>query len=94
MTSILAIKYPTSVDRNNSNNNLTKKITVIDNNFVKYHIGQLLFNIDKSQNYNYCLIRFDNKLYVVEPKDTHTQHNIYTYTRTQISYHPLANQLN
>ena len=90
MTSILAIKYPTSVDRNNSNNNLTKKITVIDNNFVKYHIGQLLFNIDKSQNYNYCLIRFDNKLYVVEPKDA--QHNI--YTRTQISYHPLANQLN
>jgi len=90
-THILAVKYPTTADRLIYNNNtVTKKITVNNNKLIKSAILDLLFNIDKNQtDYNYCLLKFDNNLYIIEPKDV--QNN--TYTRTIINYHPLSHYL-
>jgi hypothetical protein len=51
--------------------------------------GQLLFNDSQLYRYNYCLVRFDNKLYVVEPVDLVKC----TYVRKHVEYHPLSHMI-
>jgi len=49
----------------------------------------LLFNDSQLYRYNYCLVRFDNKLYVVEPVDLAKC----TYVRNHVEYHPLSHMI-
>ena len=79
MTKILAVKYPQSQDRNSPNNSLShlhRVVEVIEAD-IRKTIGELLFNISAAYRYNYCLIKFDNKLYMVEATDF----DKYTYNR-------------
>ena len=70
MTKVLAVKYPSSVDRvRQSFDHLRQVFDVPDVSTIKDMFGQLLFNDSQLYRYNYCLVRFDNKLYVVEPVD-------------------------
>ena len=51
--------------------------------------GSLLFNDSALYRYNYCLVRFDNKMYVIEPVDLAKC----TYVRKQVEYHPLQHMI-
>jgi hypothetical protein len=88
MTKLLAVRYPSSVDRVRSDtSHLRKVIDVEDANVIKNLIGELLFNVNTLFRYNYCLINHDNKLYVIEPVD----YDKNTYSRKLVGYHPLSN---
>jgi len=87
MTKLLAVKYPSSVDRvRQSFDHLRQVFDVSDVNTIKDMFGQLLFNDSALYRYNYCLVRFDNKLFVIEPVDLVKC----TYVRRPIQYHPLS----
>ena len=87
MTKVLAVRYPSSVDRVRSDtNHLRKVIDVEDANIIKNLIGELLFNVNELFRYNYCLINHDNKLYVIEATD----YDKNLYSRKQVGYHPLS----
>ena len=86
ITQILAIRYPSSVDRVRSNtDHLCKVIDVVNVSQIKQHIVDLLFDANGLFNYNYCVIKHDGKLYVVEAVDAQNQ----SYERRTINYHPL-----
>jgi len=90
MTKVLAVKYPSSVDRvRQSFDHLRQVCDVPDVNTIKDMFGQLLFNDSQLYRYNYCLVRFDNKLYVVEPVDLAKC----TYVRKHVEYHPLSHMI-
>lgn len=87
MTKVLALRYPASVDRINVKlDHLNKVFDVEDATKVKDLIGELLFNINMMFRYNYCLIKHDNKLYVIEPSD----YDKNLYSRKLVNYHPLS----
>lgn len=96
MTKILAVKYPQAQDRNNkfvppnSINHLHRVVEVVEAD-IRKTIGELLFNISEFYRYNYCLIRFDNKMYVIEATDFERN----TYSRKEIvnGWHPLSHYL-
>lgn len=90
MTKVLAVKYPSSVDRvRQSFDHLRQVFDVPDVSTIKDMFGQLLFNDSQLYRYNYCLVRFDNKLYVVEPVDLAKC----TYVRKHVEYHPLSHMI-
>ena len=90
MTKVLAVKYPTSTDRvKQSFDHLRQVFEVPDVNKIKDLFGTLLFGDNALFRYNYCLVRFDNKMYVIEPVDIVKC----TYVRKQVEYHPLSNMI-
>lgn len=89
MTKLLAVRYPSSVDRVRPGlDHLTKVIEVEDANTIKDVIGELLFNNNMNVlfRYNYCLIKHNNKMYVIEPSD----YDKNLYSRKSVDYHPLS----
>jgi hypothetical protein len=90
MTKLLAVRYPSSVDRvRGDTDHLRKIVDIEDVNIIKNLIGELLFNINNLFRYNYCLIKHDNKLYVIEPTDYEKN----TYSRKLVGYHPMSHML-
>lgn len=90
MTKVLAVKYPSSVDRvRQTFDHLRQVFDVSDVSKIKDLFGQLLFDDNQLYRYNYCLVRFDNKLYVVEPVDLAKC----TYVRKHVEYHPLSHMI-
>jgi hypothetical protein len=90
MTKLLAVKYPSSVDRVKQNfDHLRQLFDVPDVAKIKDMFGTLLFNDSSLFRYSYCLVKFDDKIYVIEPVDLVRC----TYVRTQIQYHPLQHMI-
>jgi hypothetical protein len=90
MTKVLAVRYPTSADRvKQSFDHLRQVFEVPDVSKIKDMFATLLFDESTLFRYNYCLVRFDNKLYVIEPVDLAKC----TYVRKQVEYHPLSNMI-
>jgi hypothetical protein len=90
MTKVLAVRYPSSTDRvRQTVDHLRQVVDVPDINTIKDVFGQLLFNDSQLYRYSYCLVRFDNKLYIVEPVDLAKC----TYVRRTIQYHPLSHMI-
>ena len=90
MTKVLAVKYPSSTDRvKQSFDHLRQVFEVPDVSKIKELFGTLLFNDNNLYRYNYCLVRFDNKLYVIEPVDLVKC----TYVRKHVEYHPLSHMI-
>ena len=90
MTKVFAVKYPTSTDRvRQSFDHLRQVFDVPDVNKIKDLFGTLLFGDNALFRYNYCLVRFDNKLFVIEPVDIAKC----TYVRKQVEYHPLGDMI-
>ena len=90
MTKVLAVKYPSSTDRvRQTVNHLRQVFDVPDVNKIKDLFGTLLFGDNALFRYNYCLVRFDNKLFVIEPVDIAKC----TYVRKQVEYHPLGDMI-
>ena len=90
MTKVLAVKYPSSVDRVRQNlDHLRQVFEVPDINTIKELFASLMFDDSSTFRYNYCLVRFDNKLYVIEPVDLAKC----TYVRKQVEYHPLQHMI-
>ena len=90
MTKVLAVKYPSSADRvKQSFDHLRQVFEVPDVNKIKDLFGTLLFGDNALFRYNYCLVRFDNKLYVIEPVDLVKC----TYVRKAVDYHPFSDMI-
>ena len=90
MTKVLAVKYPSSTDRvRQTVDHLRQVFDVPDVNKIKELFGTLLFNDNNLYRYNYCLVRFDNKLYVIEPVDLVKC----TYVRKAVDYHPFRDMI-
>ena len=90
MTKVLAVKYPSSVDRvRQSFDHLRQVFDVPDVSTIKDMFGSLLFNDSALYRYNYCLVKYNNELFIVEPIDLVKQ----TYVRKKIEYHPLQNMV-
>ena len=90
MTKVLAVKYPSSADRvKQSFDHLRQVFEVPDVSKIKDLFGTLLFDENALFRYNYCLVRFDNKLFVIEPIDIAKC----TYVRKQVDYHPLGGMI-
>ena len=90
MTKVLAVKYPSSTDRvRQTVDHLRQVFDVPDVNKIKDLFGTLLFNDNNLYRYNYCLVRFDNKLYVIEPVDLVKC----TYVRKAVDYHPFSDMI-
>lgn len=90
MTKVLAVKYPSSTDRvKQSFDHLRQVFDVPDINKIKDMFGTLLFGDNALFRYNYCLVKFDNKMYVIEPVDIAKC----TYVRKQVEYHPLQHMI-
>lgn len=90
MTKVLAVKYPSSVDRvKQSFDHLRQVFEVPDIAKIKDLFSTLLFDESALFRYNYCLVRFDNKLYVIEPVDLAKC----TYVRKQVELHPFSHLL-
>jgi hypothetical protein len=85
MTKVLAVKYPSSVDRvRQSFDHLRQVFDVPDVSKIKDMFGSLLFNDSDLYRYNYCLVRF-----VIEPVDLAKC----TYARKAVVYHPLQHMI-
>lgn len=90
MTKVLAVKYPSSVDRvKHSFNHLRRVFEVSDVSKIKDLFGTLLFDEKSLFRYNYCLVKFNDKMYVIEPIDLVKC----TYVRKQVEYHPLSDMI-
>ena len=90
MTKVLAVKYPSSTDRvKQSFDHLRQVFDVPDISKIKELFGTLLFNDNNLYRYNYCLVRFDNKLYVIEPVDLVKC----TYVRKAVDYHQFSDMI-
>lgn len=89
MTKVLAVKYPSSVDRVKSNTDHLHSVYDVEDSDVKVKLGELLFNLNSLFRYNYCLIKYSQRLFVIEATDY--DKNI--YSRKEVSYHPLAHML-
>ena len=90
MTKVLAVKYPSSTDRvKQSFDHLRQVFDVPDVSKIKDLFGTLLFGDNTLFRYNYCLVRFDNKLFVIEPVDIAKC----TYVRKAVDYHPLSDMI-
>ena len=90
MTKVLAVKYPSSVDRvRQSFDHLRQVFDVPDVNTIKDMFGQLLFNDSQLYRYNYCLVKYNNELFIVEPIDLVKC----TYVRKHVEYHPLSHMI-
>lgn len=94
MTKILAVKYPQAQDRNVPGHSLTHlhRVLEVAESDIRKAIGELLFNISELYRYNYCLIKFNNKLFVIEASDY--QNNTYSRKELINNWHPLSHYLN
>jgi len=89
MTKILAVKYPSSTDRVKSNTDHLHSVQEVDDLEVKFKFAELLFNTNVLFRYDYCLVKYDGRYFVVEATDY--EKNI--YSRKCVQYHPLAHML-
>ena len=90
MTKVLAVKYPSSTDRvRQTVDHLRQVFDVPDVSKIKELFGTLLFNDNNLYRYNYCLVKYNNELFVVEPVDLDKR----TYVRKKVEYHPLQNMV-
>ena len=89
MIKVLAIKYPSSVDRNRGDLNHLRSLTEVEETNVKQLFGELLFHPNSLFRYNYCLVLFDNRMFVIEPVDF----DKHLYVRKEVFYHPLSQLL-
>jgi hypothetical protein len=89
MTKILAVKYPTSTDRVRNDTDHLHSVCEVEDSEVKIKLGELLFNSNSLFRYNYCLIKYSQRLFVIEATDY--DKNI--YSRKEVTYHPLAHML-
>jgi len=90
MTKVLAVKYPSSADRvKQSFDHLRQVFEVPDVSKIKDLFGTLLFDDSSTFRYNYCLINYNNELFVVEPVDLDKR----TYVRKKVEYHPLQHMV-
>jgi len=90
MTKVLAVKYPSSTDRvKQSFDHLRQVFEVPDVSKIKDLFGNLLFDENALFRYNYCLVKFNDKMYVIEPVDLVKC----TYVRKQVEYHPLGDMI-
>jgi hypothetical protein len=90
MTKVLAVKYPSSVDRvRQSFDHLRQVFDVPDVTKIKEMFGSLLFDERSLYRYNYCLVKYNNELFIVEPIDLAKC----TYVRKQVEYHPLSHMI-
>ena len=78
MTKVLAVRYPSF----NSDN--VTVYNVDDPKDIKSTIDDVLFHPFERDRYDYCLVNYNNKLYVIEPIDM----SKHTYNRKEITYHP------
>lgn len=90
MIKILAVRYPTSVDRINNNCDNLRSVHQVNENEVKQMFQTLLFDANEFMRYNYCLVKYKNKLYMIEPLN----YSNCEYARRIIEYHPLEHMLN
>lgn len=90
MIKVIAIKYPSSVDRLNNNCNRLHSVHEVDEGEVKQLFGTLLFDANEFMRYNYCVVKYQNKLYMIEPLNYLTCE----YARRVIEYHPMEHMLN
>jgi len=90
MTKVLAVKYPSSTDRvKQSFDHLRQVFEVPDVSKIKDLFGNLLFDENALFRYNYCLVKFNDKMYVIEPVDLVKC----TYVRKKVEYHPLGDMI-
>jgi REP element-mobilizing transposase RayT len=90
MTKILAVKYPSSTDRVRPNSDhLHTVIDVPDVSKIKELFGSLLFRDSELYRYNYCLVKHEGKMYVIEPTDIEKR----LYSRKSVDYHPLCDMI-
>lgn len=90
MTKLLAVRYPSSTDRvKQSVDHLRQVFDVPDVSKIKELFTTLLFDENALFRYNYCLVKFNDKLYVIEPVDLAKC----TYVRKQVEYHPLGDMI-
>lgn len=90
MTKVLAVKYPSSVDRvKQSFDHLRQVFEVPDVSKIKDMFATLLFDESTLFRYNYCLVKYNNELFVVEPVDLDKR----IYVRKKVEYHPLQNMV-
>lgn len=89
ITKILAVKYPTSTDRARQTTDHLRQVFAVEVNAVREMIGKLLFDDSEFFRYNYLLVRYDDKIYAIEPSDINKR----TYSRKQLSYHPLSHMV-
>lgn len=90
MTKVLAVKYPSSVDRvRQSFDHLRQVFDVSDVSTIKDMFGSLLFNDSALYRYNYCLVKYNNELFIIEPVDL----SKCTYVRKKIEFHPLQHMV-
>lgn len=87
MIKVLAVRYPSSVDRVKNDTSHLRTIHTVDESQVKTLIGELLFNPQPLFRYNYLLSSFKGKLYVIEASDMEKS----TYSRKEVTYHPFSN---
>ena len=85
-TKILAVRYPSSVDRIRQSLDHLRQVFEVEALKVKEEIGNLLFHESEFFRYNYLLVKYDNKLYVIEAMDINKR----IYSRKQVEYHPLS----
>lgn len=78
ITKLLAVKYPSFKD------NSCHVFNINNSSQIKNTINITLFNQFESERYDYCLVNYNNKLYIIEPIDISKA----TYSRKEISYHP------
>lgn len=77
---LIGVRYPRSITDGKKS-----EVSNIDNKEdIQKYIRDHLF----SQDYDYCVIKYDNELFITE-KDTNS-----TWTRRTVIYHPLASLLN
>lgn len=89
ITKILAVKYPRSTDRYRNTLDHLRQIFEVEVANVKDEIGKLLFHDSEFFRYNYLLVKYDDKMYVIEASDINKR----TYSRKQVSYHPFSNMI-
>lgn len=86
MIKILAVRYPSSVDRVKNDTSHLRTVHTVDESQVKSAIGELLFNPAPLFRFNYLLVNFKNKLYIIEPSDMAKS----TYNRKEVTWHPFS----
>lgn len=89
-TKVLAVRYPSSTDRARLNtDHLRTVVDVPDVSIIKEMFGELLFNDNMLFRYNYCLVKHEGKMYVIEPTDIEKR----LYSRKSVDYHPLCDMI-
>ena len=90
ITKVLAVRYPSSVDRVKSNTDHLHTVREVEDvSKIKELFGELLFNDNALYRYNYCMVKHDGRYFIIEATDYEKR----TYCRKEISYSPLTHLL-